>query len=197
MFDYIRGELIETSPTKAVVDAGGIGYAILIPLSTFNKSPAIGSKISLYLSLVVREDAHTLYGFLTRDERDLFITLCDVSGVGPKTALALIGHLEANDLFMAIAHSQVAVLCKIPGVGKKTAERLVVELRDRIKAPSGKNSPTTSPAGGGSVMNDAISALIHLGYNALQAQKAVRTVLATREKPPILAELITAALRQI
>lgn len=197
MFDYIHGELVESSITKAIVETAGIGYAVHIPLSTYNKLPSTGTKITLYLFQVIREDAHTLYGFLTRDERDFFISLCAVSGIGPKTALALIGHLEASDLYMAISQSQVSLLCKIPGVGKKTAERLVVELRDRIKAPESKIFSGGLTTGAGSAVNDATSALIHLGYNALQAQKAVRAVLASRNDPPPIAELITLALRQI
>jgi len=197
MFDYLRGELVETSLTKAIIEANGVGYAIHIPLSTYNHLPPANTQVTLYLFQVIREDAHTLYGFMTRDERDFFISLCTVSGIGPKTALALIGHLDAADLYMAIAQSQISVLCKIPGVGKKTAERLVVELRDRIKAPENKNFTTSSPVEVTSSSNDAVSALIHLGYNALQAQKAVRIVLASKNTPPPLAELITLALRQI
>jgi holliday junction DNA helicase RuvA len=197
MFDYLRGDLVEASPTKAVVDVNNIGYAIHIPLSTYNKLPVIGSKITLYLFQVIREDAHTFYGFTTKDEREFFISLCTVSGIGPKTALALIGHLDAQDLYMAIAQSQVSVLCKIPGVGKKTAERLVVELRDRVKAPENKHFIANGSREEKSAAGDAVSALIHLGYNALQAQKAVRAVLASKEAPPPLAELITLSLRQI
>ncbi len=197
MFDYIRGELIEASPTKVTIETHGIGYAIHIPLSTYNKLPKAGTQVTLYLFQAIREDAHILYGFMTKDERDFFISLCSVSGIGPKTALALIGHLEATDLYMAIAQSQVSVLCKIPGVGKKTAERLVVELRDRMKAPENKNFITDLPSSVSSITGDAINALIHLGYNALQAQKAVRAVLASKNDSPPLAELITLALRQI
>lgn len=197
MFEYLRGQLTETSLTKAVIEAAGIGYAVLIPLSTYNRLPKIGSPIHLYTLLVVREDAHTLYGFLTSEERDLFISVCDVSGIGPKIALALIGHLDIGDLYTAISQGQVQLLCKIPGVGKKTAERLVLELRDRLKTPLFKNSLGAPSGGGNSLTTDAVSALINLGYNALQAQKAVRTIQASRQEELSLPELITAALRQI
>ena len=194
MFEYLVGTLTEAFPTKAIIETSGLGYAVNIPLSTYNKLPKIGSEVKIYLSLSIREDAHLLYGFFTREERDLFLSLCDVSGIGPKTALALIGHLEATDLYMAISQSQVSVLCKIPGVGKKTAERLVVELKDRLKV---KNSLPPSIPKENSLAGDAISALINLGYNAIQAQKAVRTVLESNSNCKGLSELITSALRQI
>jgi holliday junction DNA helicase RuvA len=193
MFEYIVGALTEAFPTKAIIETGGIGYAVNIPLSTYKKLPNIGSEVKIYLSLTIREDAHLLYGFFSKEERDLFLSVCEVSGIGPKTALSLIGHLEAADLYMAISQSQVSVLCKIPGVGKKTAERLVVELKDRIKV---KNSPTSSLPKENSTSGDAISALINLGYNAIQAQKAVRSVLESKSSAG-LSELITSALRQM
>jgi Holliday junction DNA helicase RuvA len=194
MFEYILGTLRDASFTKAIVEANGLGYAINIAINTYNKLPKLGSEVKLYLSLSIREDAHLLYGFLSLEERDLFLSLCAVSGIGPKTALALTGHLEAADLYMAISQAQVSVLCKIPGVGKKTAERLVVELRDKVKV---KNSVTTSIPKENSLASDATSALINLGYNPIHAQKAVRSALESKSNCTTLSELITSALRQI
>jgi Holliday junction DNA helicase RuvA len=195
MLEYLKGKLIEATPLKAVVDIGGLGYQLLIPVSSFSKVPPLGKEVLFYVSAVIREDSHKLFGFLTRGERDLFEKLLDVSGVGPKTALAFIGHLPLEELQSAIAHSNIALLCKIPGVGKKTAERLVIDMRDKVKnlQLEGIGSPLLAQ---GSVA-DAVSALIHLGYNPLQAQKAIKTALGTSKEEPPLAQLITAALRCI
>jgi len=193
MFEYVKGTLVEALPFKAVVDVGGVGYSIFIPLNTFGKLPKVGGPILLYLSPVIREDAHKLYGFLTRSERELFEKLIEVSGVGPKTGLALIGHLEIAELQLAIAQANITLLSKIPGIGKKTAERLTVELRDKVK----NLGLDSAPKAASSLVADAASALSHLGYNALQAQKAVTTVLEKAKKEPTLSELITLALRAL
>lgn len=192
MFEYLKGTLIEASPSSAVVDVGGIGYSLLIPVSHYSKLPACGSQIIFYTSFVVREDSHRLYGFLTRQEKELFNTLNDVSGIGPKTALALLGHLEMEDLQLAISESNISLICKTPGIGKKTAERLVLDLRDKMKAyPLAPEKDKKGPT------SDALSALIHLGYHPSQAQKAIKAALAEAKEPPPLAKLITLALRHI
>lgn len=194
MFEYVKGTLVEALPFKAVVDVGGVGYSVFIPLNTFGKLPKIGSAILLYLTPVIREDAHKLYGFLTRAEREFFEKLIEVSGVGPKMGMALIGNLEIAELQLAIAQANIALLSKIPGVGKKTAERLTVEMRDKIKNLK-EDSGSKTPASG--LVADATSALTHLGYNPLQAQKAVSNVLEKAKKEPSLSELITLALRTL
>lgn len=194
MYEYLRGKLIDFSPIKATVEVNGIGYSLLIPLSSYSKLPAAGKEVLFYLSFIVREDSQRLFGFLTLLERNLFEKLTEVSGIGPKTALALIGHMEGNELQLAISRSDVNLLCKIPGVGKKTAERLVVELRDKIKTTA-ELAPAGAMVSGGGVASDAISALIHLGYNPLQAQKAIKTALSQSEREPELPNLIKAALR--
>ena len=119
MYEYMKGKLVEASPSKATIDIGGIGYCLLIPLSNYSHLPPLGSEILFYVSLIIREDAHTLYGFLSRTERTLFEKLTSISGIGPKTALTLIGHLEPHDLQLAISQANVALLCKVPGIGKK------------------------------------------------------------------------------
>lgn len=191
MFEYIKGKLTEASPMKATVDIAGLGYRILIPLSNYAKLPQIGQEVLLYLSAVIREDAHKLYGFLTRHERDMFEKFTGVSGIGPKTALCLIGHMEISQLQYAISQSNISALCKIPGIGKKTAERLVVEMRDKVK---GQDISHEGPQG---TAFDAISALINLGYPLPQAQKAINTALSTVKEEPDLPALITLALRNL
>lgn len=191
MFEYIKGKLTESSPMKAIVDISGLGYRILIPLSNYAKLPQLGQEVLLYLSPIIREDAHTLYGFLTRHERDLFEKFTNISGIGPKTALALIGHMDISQLQFAISQSNISALCKIPGIGKKTAERLIIEMRDKIK---GQDIPHEGPQG---TAFDAISALINLGYQPAHAQKAIKSALGSVKDEPDLPSLITLALRHL
>ncbi len=194
MFEFIQGKLVSSSPHKVAVETQGVGYGVVISLSTFSKLPKVGEPILLFLSFVVREDAHILYGFLKQDERDFFEKLTQISGVGPKTGLALLGHLELSDLQSAFYEGNTALLSKVPGVGKKTAERLVMEMRDKVKKMSlATNSPSALQSGG--VIGDAISALINLGYNPLEAQKAVRKAAESSKEEPELSFLITASLR--
>jgi Holliday junction DNA helicase RuvA len=197
MFEYIRGKLVGSAPNKAVVDVGGIGYAVLIALNTYSRLPQINQEVVFYLTPVIREDAHLLYGFLTQGERDFFNQLNLVSGIGPKTAMALIGHLEIADLQMAILHGNVPLLSKVPGIGKKTAERLVVDLRDKLKNDSSSTPSVLGFDGAKGVMGDAISALVNLGYHPIQAQKAVKRALGENTKEPELSKLIALALRSV
>jgi Holliday junction DNA helicase RuvA len=192
MFEYVKGTLVHATPLKAVVDVSGVGYALRIPLSVYSRLPQVGSPICLYTSHVVREDAEHLYAFLTIEDRDLFEKLTDISGVGPKTALALLGHLELSDLHVALADGDIPLLSKVPGIGKKTAERLVIEMRGKVKDLN--LAPTTSNPSERGLHADALSALINLGYNPLHARKALQTVAKPELKLP---ELITAALRQL
>lgn len=200
MFEYIKGILVESTPNKAVVDVNGIGYLLYIPLSNFSKMPAPGVEVLLYISSVIKEDSHRNFAFLTRNERDLFEKIRDVSGIGPKTALALIGHLDSSDLEAAITSANVTLLSKIPGIGKKTAERLIVEMRDKIlKGLKHSSLPSSNQTikSEDRVVNDALSALINLGYNAMQAQNAVKKALIHFETPPDLSNLIKTALSGI
>ncbi|MCB1107779.1 MAG: Holliday junction branch migration protein RuvA [Chlamydiia bacterium] len=200
MFEYIKGTLTSITPHKAVVDVQGVGYLIHIPLSAFSSMPPIGKDILFYISSIYREDSHKNFGFLTEEERDLFEKISSISGIGPKTALALIGHLDSNTLESAITTANASLLSKIPGIGKKTAERLIIELRDKVlkglkKAPlptKGKKEMTEEDH----MVSDALSALMNLGYNALQAQKALEKALS-KEKPMHLSDLIRSALSGI
>lgn len=190
MFSFIKGVLAEIEPNKVTIDVGGVGYLIFIPISAYSVLPQIGNSITLYISLIVREDSQTLYGFLNKEERSLFETLITISGIGPKTALAILGHIDINSFSSAIQNNNFSMLCKVPGIGKKTAERLIVELKDKniFKNFSFKGK-------GNDRVADAIHALITLGYNPLQAQKAVKEAL--QEEPEDTASLIKGALRKI
>jgi Holliday junction DNA helicase RuvA len=194
MYESIKGILIDKTPQKAVIEIGGIGYRLSIPLSTYTRLPDLGKNLQLFLSQVVREDSQTLYAFLIKEERDLFETLITLSGIGPKSALSIIGHLEIQAFQRAIAAADVRLLSKIPGIGKKTSEKLVIEMRDKFKTTKGKTT-TLTPADG--IMGDAMSALLNLGYNPLEAQKAVQAVLEERKEESDLGKIITAALQKI
>ncbi len=193
MYESIKGILIDKTPFKAVIEANGIGYRLMIPLSTYIRLPPLGTSIQLFLSQVVREDSHLLYAFLLKEERDLFEVLITLSGIGPKTSLAIIGHMELSLFQRAISSADIRLLSKIPGIGKKTAERLVIEMRDKVKGD--KKGEALSTADG--LIGDAMNALLHLGYNALQAQKAVQAVLEEKKEETDLGKIITAALQKI
>lgn len=200
MFEYLTGKLTDTSLLKAVIEVNGIGYKIFIPISCYSKLPQVGKDVTLYISTVIREDSQKNYGFITRMERDLFENLIDVSGIGPKTALALIGHLDIADLQLAISQSNISLLSKVPGIGKKTAERLVIELKDKWGKLLGQNGDLSLGAlssGKKDAFSDAISALVNLGYSPLLAQKAVKTAISSSEEEPELSSLITSALRNL
>ena len=198
MLEYIKGTLISINPHKAVVDVSGVGYLLYIPLSAFSAMPPIGGEICFYISSVIREDSHKNFGFLTIEERNLFEKISAVTGIGPKTALALIGHLNSQALESAITTANSTLLSKIPGIGKKTAERLIIELRDKVLKGLQKSPLPTIPQKGLSKedqrVNDALSALMNLGYNSLQAQQAIKKALSDFKEAPELSTLIRAAL---
>jgi Holliday junction DNA helicase RuvA len=193
MYEFIRGQLVQSIPSKAVVDVGGVGYGLVISLKTFQKLPNIGTEVFFYVAPVIREDGHYLYGFLSLDDKKLFEQLISINGVGPKTAIGILGHVDIGDFQMAVMQANTALLSKVPGIGKKTAERLIIELKDKFSAIS---SSASLPSVNG-VVADAISALINLGYHPLEAQKAIKKVLSIHEKEPSLSELISGALRSI
>lgn len=197
MFEYIKGKLTDSSPLHAIVDVHGIGYKLFTPLSHYAKLPSIGTEALFYVSCIIREDSHKLFGFLTKLDRDLFEKLTEVSGIGPKSGLSLLGHLESEDLHLAIANGNVALLCKVPGIGKKTAERLVIEMRDKSKTFLEKSAMPSIKGASSDAASDAINALIHLGYNALDAQKAIKNILQSTTGSPDLPQLITLALRKL
>ena len=195
MFDYIKGTLVELTPEKAIVEANGIGYSILIPLSSFSSKLKCGKEVKLFLSPVYREDSQKLFGFTTIDERSLFEKLSSVSGIGPKTALSLIGHMSMQELNGAIMSSNAKLLAKVPGIGKKTAERVIIDLRDKIHAkPKSSQIPLVNPED--HMLSDGVNALINLGYNHDKAHKAISQALDNEEDPK-LETLIKSALQLI
>lgn len=201
MYSYFKGKLVASSPLNIVIDIHGIGYSINIPASVFGLIPGIGEHVEVHTSFIVRENSQALYGFLTSDDRNLFEALLNVSGIGPKLALSIIGHLSAQDLHYAIQNHEIAMISKVPGIGKKTAERLIIELRDKLPsilpidpadfAVRNKADPQTL------IINDAMSALINLGYNQNTAQKAIKKTLSDSGDDIDLATLITTSLKNV
>ena len=178
MIAYIRGSLTEKSPTRAVVEAAGVGYELFIPISTYEKLPREGGEVKLLAAHIVREDDEILFGFATSDERELFARLVSVSGVGPKIALAILSGASVGELALAIASGDAKRIASVKGVGKKTAEKICVELKDKLRdlalsARGGKGMATVSP-----VVADALSALRALGFNEEVSSKMVTDVLA-------------------
>jgi Holliday junction DNA helicase RuvA len=169
----LRGRILEKSPNRVVVDVNGVGYDVSVPLSTFYGLGEPGSDIALRIHTHVREDALALYGFATPLEQDLFARLIDVSGIGPKVALAVLSGIEPLELIRAIERADVARLTSIPGVGRKTSERIVLELKDRLPrvqlaaVAAGAAEPESS-----TVQDDVLSALVNLGYHRPLAEKA-------------------------
>jgi len=174
MIGRITGILLEKTPPLVCVDVSGVGYEIDVPMSTLYQLPEAGAKVTLYTHLAVREDAHTLYGFSTASERATFRTLIKVTGIGARTALAILSGLSVDELATAIADQDTARLMRIPGIGKKTAERLLLELRDKLGQPAAGGTSTTS--GAPSSQNDILDALLALGYSSAEAQKALKTL---------------------
>ncbi|TVP87761.1 MAG: Holliday junction branch migration protein RuvA [Pseudomonadaceae bacterium] len=182
MIGRLRGVLVDKQPPHLLLEVGGVGYELDAPMSTLYNLPALGQEVVLHTHLVVREDAQLLYGFLEKRERELFRELIRLNGVGPKLALALMSGMDMDELVRAVQAQDTRALVKIPGVGKKTAERLLVELKDRFKAwetlpgalqPLASPSQPVQPA---SAVDDAMSALIGLGYKPQEASRAVSAV---------------------
>jgi Holliday junction DNA helicase RuvA len=174
MIGRITGMLLEKLPPLVLVDVKGIGYEIDVPMSTFYNLPAVGNPITLHTHLVVREDAHLLFGFFTEAERQAFRQLVKISGVGARTALALLSGLSVADLHQAIAAQDSGRLVKIPGIGKKTAERLLLELRDKLEHGLAATAGTVAAVRSSTSGSDVLNALLSLGYNDREANWAVR-----------------------
>ncbi|MGZ4969131.1 MAG: Holliday junction branch migration protein RuvA [Methylobacter sp.] len=183
MIGFLRGKLVFKAPPLLVLDVNGVGYEVEAPMTTFYNLPAVGAEIILHTHLVVREDAHILFGFSTEDDRSMFRTLIKVNGVGPKLALTILSGQSAEEFHRCIHNNDTQALVRLPGVGKKTAERLVIEMRDRL--PELSNSPDSSEVSVAGVdrvspsnnpKQEAISALCSLGYKPLDASKMVQNI---------------------
>jgi Holliday junction DNA helicase RuvA len=196
---FLHGKLAELLPTQITVDVNGIGYEVLIPLSSYDKLPEIGRDVKLLTHLAIREDAHVLYGFMSAQERELFRMLINtVSGIGPKIALNILSGMNVTAFRGAVANGDVKALSQISGVGKKTAERIVVELRDKVGAAGAWEASSAqralSPAD--QKVNDAILALIALGFKQIDAHDAVRAALEKLGPDAGPDELVRASLRR-
>lgn len=196
MIGRLSGIVLEKRPDRAVVDASGVGYELLIPLGTFASLPGIGERASLHVHTHVREDALLLFGFTTAEEKALFERLITVSGIGPKLALAVLSGLPLPELVGAIAAQNVTRLSTIPGVGKKLAERLGLELKDKVSGILSSSSSTVFgvPTVLGGFLDDAVGALVNLGYRKPQAEAAVKAA-SDGAGPVDLPALLSAALR--
>ena len=170
MIGRIHGKLLEKHPPQIVVDVGGVGYEVDVPMSTFYNLPATGAEIALYTHLAVREDAHQLFGFATEAERHAFRQLLKISGIGARTALSVLSGLSVSDLRDAVVNQDSGRLTKVPGIGKKTAERLLLELRDKLDAVLA----APAAAKGDGKADDVMNALLSLGYNDREAAWAVK-----------------------
>jgi|SRR5580698_2415037 Holliday junction DNA helicase RuvA len=178
MIAFLRGKLLEKHPNQVIVDTAGVGYDVMIPISTFSALPDTGSEIALRIHTHVREDALALFGFLTAQEKALFEKLISVSGIGPTLAIKVLSGLATPAIIDAIRGGQVEQLVRIPGVGKKTAERMVLELKDKLEGLGGGATPAgvslrSEPALSG-IEQDVLSALLNLGCNRASAEAAVR-----------------------
>ena len=181
MIAFLRGRVHDKQPNRVIVDVGGVGYDVHVPLSTFYNLGDEGAEVSLRVHTHVREDALQLYGFLTELEQQLFERLIAISGIGPRLATVVLSGMEPRDLVAAVQRADVARLTTIPGVGKKTAERIVLELKDRltqIVAPTGTGAGT-SPLPADQLRTDLLSALLNLGYHRNQAEKAIERILTS------------------
>ena len=178
MIAFLRGRLLEKHPNQIIVETGGVGYDVVIPISTFSALPEAGSEVKLRIHTHVREDALSLFGFLTSDEKTIFEKLISVSGIGPTLAIKVLSGMATSDLTTAIRNGHVEQLVRIPGVGKKTAERIVLELKDKLEgvaAMAAAGVPASLAASALSVIEqDVMSALLNLGCNRASAEAAVR-----------------------
>ncbi len=165
----VRGKILQKNPPQIVVECGGIGYEIDVPMSTFYNLPDIGEEVFLSTVMIVREDAQLLYSFLTAQEKELFKLLMKVSGIGPRISLAVLSSMSAEDIGNAIANGEVGLLTKIPGIGKKTAERMVLELKDKVLVTA-VSSPVSN------VQSEIIQALTALGFSDREARLAAKQV---------------------
>lgn len=179
MIGRIAGLIVEKQPPQIVVDVNGVGYEIDVPMGTFYELPHLGEKVTLFTHYAVREDAHLLYGFASRGERETFRQLLKISGIGAKTALAILSGMNADELALAVSGEDVARLSRVPGIGKKTAERLILELRGKLSlggAPASAAGSAAPLAPAATARGDIVNALLALGYNEKEAAAALKAL---------------------
>lgn len=188
MIARLKGQLIEKSPISLVVDVQGVGYEVFIPLTVYYELPECGTAISLYIHTRMREESLKLYGFIKEADKQMFELLTRISKVGPKIALAFLSGMTAQELTQAVFSDDIATLSAIPGVGRKTAERLALELKDKLSELNLQPEAVTATADsvpGGGLKDDAVSALVNLGYKKAQAEKALKKVWRDEAKPSL------------
>jgi Holliday junction DNA helicase RuvA len=199
MIGYLKGQLLQKKPNMLLIDVHGVGYEVFIPLTSFYELPGEGGEVSLRIHTHVREDALTLFGFHTQREKDLFLKLISISGIGPKLAIAILSGAQVEEIAQAISEGNLVRLTAIPGVGRKTAERLVLELKaqvtafllpEQMEAARGTNAP--SP-----LEEDILSALVNLGYPRASAEKALSVVLRSAECERTFEEVLRSTLRRL
>ncbi|MDD5349586.1 MAG: Holliday junction branch migration protein RuvA [Chthoniobacteraceae bacterium] len=200
MITFLEGVLAESLPTQIVVNVHGVGYEVLIPLSSFDKLPPTGQPIRILTHLQVREDAHILYGFMSAAERDLFRLLINhVSGIGPKLGLAVLSGMSVGNFKSAVVNADTGLIAKISGIGKKTAERIVLELKDKLGIAAAWEAASAQHAPGGDAVriNDAVLALLSLGYKQTDAHTAVKAALAGAGAAASVEDLVRQALKRL
>jgi holliday junction DNA helicase RuvA len=191
----ISGTLAHKAPGEVVVDVGGVGYQIFIPLNVFYRLPDVGGSVSLYIHTHLREDALQLFGFRAAEEKQVFLLLISVSGIGPKLAVNILSGIPAEELVQAVKGGDQPRLVSIPGVGKKLAERLIVELRDKFTTLQSQTSETVAQSSDSQLIQDAVSALVNLGYRKVEIEKNVRDMSQTGKRT--LEEVIKDVLRRM
>jgi len=192
MYEFVKGELVEVTSAYAVIEANGVGYRLLVPASYVGTLGQLGERVLLYTSFVVRELSQTLFGFRSKEERELFEMVTAVSGIGPKTALSLLGHFSREAFLQAVQNNDIVQISKVPGIGKRTAERLLIELKGKLKELLAF-LPKESLGGG--FMQDALTALLNLGYSEARAEKALQKAQASLSEEAELSEIIAEALK--
>jgi Holliday junction DNA helicase RuvA len=199
MIGRLSGVLLEKAPPSVLVDVGGVGYEVDVPMSTYCELPDAGAKVVLLTQFIVREDDQSLYGFLTAGERDTFRQLIRISGIGARIALAVLSGMSVDEFAAAIAGQQVTRLVKIPGIGRKTAERLVLELKDKLNQlePVSGGGATPRRASGSGAAGDLVSALVNLGYRSAQAEAAAAAVVERLGEATPLEALLREALKAL
>ena len=200
MITFLAGKLAAALPTQATLDVNGVGYEVLIPLSSYDRLPAVGQAVQILTHLHVREDAHILYGFMSPAERDLFRLLVDnVSGIGPKLALAVLSGMSVGHFKTAVVNGDVGSLSKISGLGKKTAERIILELKDKLGVAAAWEvaSAAHAPSAEETQANEAVLGLIALGYKQVEAHKTVRDLQEKQPEVKSAEELVKLALKKM
>ena len=198
MIGRIRGVLVDKKPPEVQIDVAGICYEVQVPMSTLYQLPELGKEITLHTHFVVREDAQLLYGFFEEKDKSMFRSLIKINGVGPKMALGILSSMEANEFVRAVRSNDINAMVKMPGIGKKTAERLLIEMRDRLKGwDDEEGGAQMSVSAGASITSDAETALISLGYKPQQAAHAIAAVLKINPEIQGSEELIRHSLKSM